>query len=125
MISLNYRHRSQTKAIVQHILTDLPESVTGQDVESIFRGLGMFRSPFHFIQLPDGSIEDGRDVRAVGGFFQDSIDIAVLCVDQEPSARQRNRLDDLVAALLLDHPPNARPRIVTIHERQFSNSATA
>jgi hypothetical protein len=125
MISTSYRPRTHTRVIVQHVLSDLPESLTERDVDAIFRSLGLCSSPFHFIQLPNGDIEDGLDVTAVGGYFHDSIDIAVLCVGQEPSTAQQENLNDLIQALLMDHPLDAQPDVIRIHEQQFGNRATA
>jgi len=123
VISFNYRHRTQTKAIVCHVLTGLPESLTVWDVEALFRGLGFQTHPFHFIALANGDLEDGRDVRVEGGFFPDTIDIAVLCSSGEPTPTQQTNLNDLVQALLLDHP-SEKLTVVTMNE-QFRNSATA
>jgi len=122
-MSLNYRHRAQTKAIVCHVLTGLPENVTVRDIEAIFRGLGFLSHPFHFIALANGDLEDGRDVRAVGGFFLNTIDIAVLCSSDVPTPTQQTNLNDLIQALLLDHP-SEKLEVITMNE-QFRNTATA
>ena len=90
MVPNSYRKRDQTRMIVVHLLKNVPETLSESDLNDLYRGLGVFNSPFHFILLPNGEIEDGRDVTVVGGYLLDTLDIAVLC-GAEPLATQQRR----------------------------------
>ena len=125
MTSTSHTTRERTRVIIQHVLTDCPKSLTKHEVHEIFRSFGLPASPFHFIQLPNGDIEDGRDVRTIGGYFQDSIDIAVLCVSRQPSTVQQANLNDLIQALLMDHPLDQQPEVVQSYERKPEQRAIA
>ena len=124
MLPSSERKRDQTRLIVVHVLKDIPEPVTGCDLVDLYRGLGFFNSPFHFVLLPNGEIDDGRDITSVGGYLLDTLDIAVLCGDG-PSYTQQNNLEELIAALLRDFTSSAKPEVQTIEEERFPIKAIA
>ena len=121
MIRSSDRKRDQTRMIVVHVLKNVPETVTECDLNDLYRGLGFFNSPFHFVLLPNGEIDDARDVTAVGGYLLDTLDIAVLCGDR-PSSTQQNSLKELIAALFRDSATTAKPEVKTIEEERFHSA---
>jgi hypothetical protein len=77
-----------------------------------------------FVLLPNGEIEDGRDITAVGGYLLDTLDIAVLC-GAGRLATQQNNLKELIGALLQDFITTAKPEVKMIEEERFPNKAIA
>ena len=122
LVPFDTRSRQETTRIVIHLLPNRFETARFRDIDLVFREMGILESPFHFIQTSDGEIHDSRDVKIVGGFSADSIDVAVLCDGGTPTFQQQSNLRDLVAALLQDYPEEKQLEVLTaIHE--FRNTA--
>ena len=122
LVPFDTRSRQETTRIVIHLLPNLSDTASFRDIDLVFREMGILESPFHFIQTSDGEIHDSRDVKVVGGFSADSIDVAVLCDGGTPTSQQQSNLRDLVEALLQDYPAEEQLEVLTaIHE--FRNTA--
>lgn len=65
--------------------------------------MGFLSGPHHFLIDHSGEIFDGRDSRARGSYFQDSIDILCLSNGHSPTAKQEQEIDYLVEALQRDY----------------------
>jgi hypothetical protein len=103
---MNFVHRPKTAVILIHHLPNLSFPVRPCDIEAAFRRMGFMASGFHFIVDQEGILHDGgREVKQIGLYFRDSIDIAVLCPGESPSLAQQHALDDLVEyGLKRDYP---------------------
>jgi len=105
--SIKYLPRRSTQCIVIHVLTCLPVDLASSPVAvrlAFVGGLSLHSEGFHFCVDSNAEVHDGRDSRTLGAYRSDSIDIFLLCVDEDPSPAQERELSHLIEALQLDYP---------------------
>lgn len=100
---INFKKRERTDRIVVHKLRN-QEDIGVKELDIKHRRLGGLSIGYHFVVRLNGDIEDGRDVLAVGGFDQNSVDICLLCQGDDPTEQQKTELAALILALLRDTP---------------------
>ena len=104
-MNLKYKQREQTHYIYIHQFDTLGSTIG--DFDRRMMKSGEFDCGFHFFIREDGTVETGRGVNEVPGWFfesaKHSIYIAVQTKDSNLNDSQKVSLDDLLSSIQADY----------------------
>ena len=117
---VNFKKRTETNYIVVHCAaTQNKPEYTWKTIDAMHRQNGWLCIGYHFVILTDGTIQNGRDLDAVGshvkGYNSESVGICLIGgIDSKGKSvdnftkEQKDSLRELIAWLKSDHYPDAK-----------------
>lgn len=101
---IKFRTREITRNINVHLLRNTAQDIGLKEITAKSQRSGCLDSGYHYIVRQDGTLEEGRDLQAVSGFFTDSVDILTICKGDEPDESQTLQIIFLVTFLKSFYP---------------------